>query len=221
MKINEQDTPHAHENLNAVDSTTIDYHVTSGKKRKKVIAITVVCIVTAAILLGIILNDHAKEVQYKEGLLETAISVASEYGINDLAIISYRSGSVVFQSDTFENLSDENKMMVFRKFNDVTGSYSWALDCQSKGKVTILSGGIRYTAQIQEYASSYYRHLYADDSEILSETYTKPSNSSGDRTESSGGRTGSCSGGSIQCRSGFHPCHEMSNGYCNMCCRNP
>lgn len=29
-----------------------------------------------------------------------------------------------------------------------------------------------------------------------------------------------CYGGSVGCRSGFHPCHQMSNGYCNQCCKN-
>lgn len=26
--------------------------------------------------------------------------------------------------------------------------------------------------------------------------------------------------GSVGCRSGFHPCHPMSNGYCNQCCKD-
>lgn len=29
-----------------------------------------------------------------------------------------------------------------------------------------------------------------------------------------------CYGGHVGCREGFHPCHEMSNGYCNQCCKD-
>ncbi len=45
----------------------------------------------------------------------------------------------------------------------------------------------------------------------------KSSSSSG---SNSGKKKGACSGGSVGCRSGFHPCHEMSDGYCNQCCKD-
>jgi hypothetical protein len=171
------------------------------------------------------------ENQYREELLEVAIAITEKHGVDDLAIVSISqndSKTVVFQSDMFADLSDDEKVEIFREFNAQKQIYTLdkdpraALGCSEKGSVVIVSHGTQYTAKIHEYNNgSYYKFLYADNEEILSDTYTytEPSSSSSSSSSSSGSSSRACSGGSVGCRSGFHPCHEMSNGYCNQCCK--
>lgn len=226
MKDNAQEAPSVRDILNDVDAAVAADRIARAKKHKRAIVITIVCIGIIAVIVGYVSNKYIQNRHFKEGLLETAILVTSEYDVDDLTIISVSHGypkSVVFQSDAFAKLSDEDKMEVFRELNKQTGTYSQYLDCAGAGRVTIVSDETQYTAEINEYGSSYYRYLYADGYNILRDTYTKSSSSSGSSSSdssSSGGRTGSCSGGSVGCRAGFHPCHEMSNGFCNQCCKN-
>ena len=224
MENNKQSTSTIHDILNDVDSSIVAEQATRGKKRKIVTVMVIASVIMIAVLVGIAVHRYIQNRQFKEGLLETAISITSGYGIDDLKIVSFSNRypkTVVFQSDIFKGLSDNDKMEIFRKFNELTGTYSWHLDCEDEGRVTIVSDNTRYTARINEYGRSYYRYLYADGAEILKDTYTAPSNSTGSSSEggSSGGRTGACSGGSVGCRPGYHPCHEMSNGFCNQCCK--
>lgn len=218
MKI--QDASCSRDVLNNVDSAVAGKHIARKKNTKRVIIIAIVSIVVVAILIGYVSFKYKQERQFEEGLLETATSVTSEFGVADLAIVftqddGYGRRTVVFQSDAFANISNSDKMDVFRGFNELSGTYSWTLNCEDEGRVTIISDGIQYTAKINEYGASHYRYLYADGNEILKDVHTASSSWS-----SSSGRTKSCSGGSVGCRSGFHPCHEMSNGYCNQCCAN-
>lgn len=226
MKDNTQEASSVRAILNDVDAAVAADRVARANKRKRAIVITIVLIGIIAVLLGYVLNKYIQNRRFKEELLGTAILVTSEYGVDDLTIVSVNSDyhkTVVFQSDVFANLSDKDKMEVFREFDKQKGTYSQYFDCADEGQVTIVSDGMRYTAKINEYGSSYYRYLYADGSEILKDIYTYPSSSSSSsssNSSSSGSRTGSCSGGSVGCRAGFHPCHEMSNGFCNQCCKN-
>ena len=226
MKDNTQEASSVRAILNDVDAAVAADRVARANKRKRAIVITIVLIGIIAVLLGYVLNKYIQNRRFKEELLGTAILVTSEYGVDDLTIVSVNSDyhkTVVFQSDAFANLSDKDKMEVFREFDKQKGTYSQYFDCADEGKVTIVSDGMRYTAKINEYGSSYYRYLYADGSEILKDIYTYPSSSSSSsssNSSSSGRKTGSCSGGSVGCRAGFHPCHEMSNGFCNRCCKN-
>lgn len=217
MSDNKQDTTSIRDILKDVDSAVATEQTARKKKRKRVIFIAIVCAAVVAVLIGRALNKYNQERQFRENLLETAISVTSEYGVDDLTVVSARSDvyKVTFQSDTFKDLSNHDKMDVFRGFTKLTGAYSWFLSCKNEDSVVIISDGIRYTAKINEYGASYYRYLYADGNEILRDTYTDSFSSS-----SSSRGTGTCSGGSVGCRVGFHPCHEMSNGYCNMCCKD-
>lgn len=226
MKDNTQEASSVRAILNDVDAAVAADRVARANKRKRAIVITIVLIGIIAVLLGYVLNKYIQNRRFKEELLGTAILVTSEYGVDDLTIVSVNSDyhkTVVFQSDAFANLSDKDKMEVFREFDKQKGTYSQYFDCADEGQVTIVSDGMRYTAEINEYGSSYYRYLYADGSEILKDIYTytsSSSSSSSSNSSSSGRKTGSCSGGSVGCRAGFHPCHEMPNGFCNQCCKN-
>lgn len=226
MKDNTQEASSVRAILNDVDAAVAADRVARANKRKRAIVITIVLIGIIAVLLGYVLNKYIQNRRFKEELLGTAILVTSEYGVDDLTIVSVNSDyhkTVVFQSDAFANLSDKDKMEVFREFDKQEGTYSQYFDCADEGQVTIVSDGMRYTAEINEYGSSYYRYLYADGSEILKDIYTytsSSSSSSSSNSSSSGRKTGSCSGGSVGCRAGFHPCHEMPNGFCNQCCKN-
>lgn len=226
MKDNTQEASSVRAILNDVDAAVAADRVARANKRKRAIVITIVIIGIIAVLLGYVLNKYIQNRRFKEELLGTAILVTSEYGVDDLTIVSVNSDyhkTVVFQSDAFANLSDKDKMEVFREFDKQKGTYSQYFDCADEGQVTIVSDGMRYTAEINEYGSSYYRYLYADGSEILKDIYTytsSSSSSSSSNSSSSGRKTGSCSGGSVGCRAGFHPCHEMPNGFCNQCCKN-
>ena len=226
MKDNTQEASSVRAILNDVDAAVAADRVARANKRKRAIVITIVIIGIIAVLLGYVLNKYIQNRRFKEELLGTAILVTSEYGVDDLTIVSVNSDyhkTVVFQSDAFANLSDKDKMEVFREFDKQKGTYSQYFDCADEGQVTIVSDGMRYTAEINQYGSSYYRYLYADGSEILKDIYTytsSSSSSSSSNSSSSGRKTGSCSGGSVGCRAGFHPCHEMSNGFCNQCCKN-
>ena len=226
MKDNTQEASSVRAILNDVDAAVAADRVARANKRKRAIVITIVIIGIIAVLLGYVLNKYIQNRRFKEELLGTAILVTSEYGVDDLTIVSVNSDyhkTVVFQSDAFANLSDKDKMEVFREFDKQKGTYSQYFDCADEGQVTIVSDGMRYTAEINQYGSSYYRYLYADGSEILKDIYTytsSSSSSSSSNSSSSGRKTGSCSGGSVGCRAGFHPCHEMPNGFCNQCCKN-
>lgn len=180
MKDNAQEAPSVRDILNDVDAAVAADRIARAKKRKRAIAITIVCIGIIAVIVGYVSNKYIQNRHFEEKLLETAISVTSGYDVDDLTIISVSHSypkTVVFQSDAFSSLSNKDKMEVFRKFNKQTGTYSQYLDCTETDKVTIISDGTRYTAEINEYGSSYYRYLYADGSEILKDTYTKPSSS--------------------------------------------
>ncbi len=224
MENNKQSTSSIQDILKDVDSAVAADQKAKDKKHKAVIAAVIVCFIIIAVLAVIMIQRHKQDIQFREGVLETAVSVTSEYGVDDLTVVSFSNKypkTVVFQSDMFQNLTDDDKMEVFREFNKQTGTYSWYLNCSDEGTVTIISGDIRYTARINDYGSSHYRYLYADGDEILKDIYMAPpgSSSSSSGGGTSGGRTGACSGGSVGCRAGYHPCHEMSNGFCNQCCK--
>ncbi|MCM1544712.1 MAG: hypothetical protein NC110_05365 [Ruminococcus sp.] len=214
--------------LNDVDATVAVDESTKDKKNKRTKFVVIICIIVAIALIGYGVNLFVQERRSRNELLSAAISITTKYGVDDLTIVSVRNnypGTIVFQSNMFEILSDEEKVEVFRGFDKITGSYSYFFDCGTEGRVAIMSDGKKYTATINEYGSSYYRYLYADGKMIYKDTYTytAPSRSYNSSSSHSGGssgkRTGACSGGSVGCRAGFHPCHEMPNGYCNMCCK--
>lgn len=198
MEDDKHRTPAIRDILNDVDLAVAADRTAIEEKRKRAIVITIACVAIVVALIGYISNKHIEERQFRDGLLETAILVTSEYGVEDLTIVSVSHSYpnvVIFQSDTFTDLSDKDKMEVFREFNKLTGTYSWSLDCEDEGRVVIVSDETRYTAKINEYGSSYYRYLYADGDEILKDTYTNPSTSSkSSGSKSSGTKCSTCNG---------------------------
>ncbi len=196
MQDNKQSTSSIKDILNDVDTAVAVDRSAKVKKRKRIAFAVVVCVVAAA-LIGYGMNGYIQNRRFRDGALEAAVSVMSEYGVDDLSIVSVSydyPNPVVFQSDAFADLPDKEKMEVFRKFDKMTGTYARSFDCSKEGNITVISAGKRYTAQINEYGSSHYRYLYADGDTIFEDTYTKPSSSSNSSSHSGKTKCSRCSG---------------------------
>lgn len=131
MKDNTQETSAIHDILNDVEVA-----VAAGRaKHIRVFLITIVCIGIIVALIGYVSFKCIQNRQFKEGILEAAILITSGYGVDDLTIISvnHDPDTVVFQSYAFANLSNKDKLKVFRAFNEQTGTYRWYLSCEKKG----------------------------------------------------------------------------------------
>lgn len=178
----------------------VDLTVVSGKKKnqKRRMAVLALCAVAIVVLVGYTINSYMQEQRFRKELLEVAISVTSEYGVNDLAIVSVNNTypkTVVFESDMFADISDEEKLKIFRAFNCSTGACSGYFNCEDEGRIIVISDEIRFTAKISEYGQSHYRYLYADGDNILADVYTSTTASTKpNKGISSGKKCNTCNG---------------------------
>lgn len=138
----------------------------------------------------------------------------TDYSMSKDPIRAYSSGYMWWlDGDYFHGYLDVHVSMSVCTESGGYSNYVHAITdvCGVRPAITIDVSGVDIDYYLEDYDD-------INNSGVVTRTQADVDSSKNKIARYSGRSSGACSGGSVGCRSGFHPCHEMSNGYCNQCC---
>ncbi len=211
-------------------------------KKKKFHIWLIVIYVLVLILVGGFVggssNRHNRSL--KKNIQKVVANTAKEYGLENVEVVYVddSDAKVVLSCDHMSELSYEQKVEFLLAIEKNVKAKGKKYSFYVPNKTVIYSDGNRYTSTAS--VSSIYENGstidpdtnmirvntngFGEDASSSSSSSSKASSSSSKASSStsstsSSSKKKSCKGG-VGCRSGWHPCHPMSDGYCNQCCKN-
>ena len=206
-------------------------------KDKKFLLFLGISAVVAALVMGILVGGAPKRhnASLKKTMQKVITPIAKECGLENFEVVyvddDYNT-KIVFSCDKMSEISYDKKTKFFDNVAEMMSKQGSKYSFYKTDKLAVYSDGNRYTASMDTLTSSVY-----ENGDVIDPTTNKikvqesgssaveaaPSSGSSNKTNSNNSNktssSSACKGG-VSCRSGYHPCHPMSNGYCNMCCKD-
>lgn len=181
----------------------------------------------------VVTSPNRQNRSLKKNIQKVVANTAKEYGVENVEVVYVDDSDekVVISCDHMSELSYEQKVEILLAIEKNVKAKGKKYSFYAPNKTAIYSDGNRYTSTAS--VSSIFENGSAIDPDtnmirVDTNGFGDDSSSSSNKSSSSTSSTSStsssskkksCNGG-VSCRSGWHPCHPMSNGYCNQCCKN-